>query len=98
MAFAAKDGTQHTNADSMRTRNAMSSAPAPQQQEREGGHDAQGLEELKQAFDEVMMALASGQKPDPQTVKDLIQYFNQFIGEEEQEGGSEAGEPWEGGQ
>jgi len=97
MAFPAKDGTMHTNADSMRTRNAMSSAPEPQA---EGGeHDAQGLDQLKQAFDEVMMALASGQKPDPQTVKDLIQYFNQFIQEEEQEGGGEeSGEPWEGGQ
>jgi len=87
MAFPAKDGTKYTNADSMRSHNAMSSAPAPQ----DGEHDGQNLEELKQAFEEVITAIGSGQKPDPQTVKDLIQYFDQFIGEEQQEG-SEGGE------
>ena len=60
----------------------------------EGGeqaHDPQELEQLKQSFDGVMQALATGQRPDPEMVKQLIDVFNSFITEEEHEehGGDE---------
>ena len=45
--------------------------------------------DTEQAFDGVMQALATGQKPDPQTVQQLIQVFNSFITEEEHEGEGE---------
>ena len=95
MAFPAKDGTMHTNADSMRTRNAMASAPAPAQAE----GDQHNLGEAKQEFDGILAAIQGGQSPDPEAVKSLIEFLEQFTSGEG-EGESEQGEsePWGGGQ
>jgi hypothetical protein len=94
MAFTAKDGSKHTNIDSMKRADAhqMAAAPAagaePDGDEgAEGGtHDPQSLEMLKQDFDSVMQALGSGQQPDPEAIKRLILEFGKFITEEEHEG------------
>jgi len=99
MAFMAKDGSKHTNIDSMKHADAqhmakapVAPAPEPVDAGGEGGaHDPQELEQLKQSFDTVMQALATGQKPDPQTVQQLIEVFNSFITEEQHEG--EGAEP-----
>jgi len=93
MAFPAKDGTKYTNADSMRSHNAMSSAPAPQP---EG--DQHNLGELKQEFDGILQALQSGQQPDPQAAKAVCEFLEQFTGGEEGSGENESAEgesePW----
>lgn len=103
MAFTAKDGSRHTNIDSMKHADARQMAETPNpaatadpngtpSDPGEGGaHDPQALEQLKQSFDSVMQALATGQKPDPQTVQQLIQVFNSFITEEQNEGGEPEG-------
>ena len=96
MAFTAKDGSKHTNIDSMKHSDArqMAATPnpaadlngAPPDPGEGGAHDPQELEQLKQSFDSVMQAIATGQQPDQQTVQQLIQVFNSFITEEEHEG------------
>ena len=101
MAFTAKDGSKHTNIDSMKHADARKMAatpnPAPpaadpgEGDEQGGTHDAGSLEQLKQDFDAVMQALGGGQQPDPEAIKRLILEFGKFITEEEHEG--EGAEP-----
>ena len=95
MAFTAKDGSMHTNINTMKQADArqMAKTPAappagePDGDEQAGGaHDLQELEQLKQAFEGVMGALGQGQMPDSEMCKQLVQYFDQFITEEEHEG------------
>ena len=95
MAFVAKDGSKHTNIDTMKRSDArgMAAAPAPPAPEPDGDegadggtHDAGSLEALKQDFDTVMQALGSGAPPDPEAIKRLIMEFGKFITEEEHEG------------
>lgn len=94
MAFQAKDGSRHTNIDSMRHANArqMANNPAPADN---GGmddglqdgetHDIQNEQELAQAFQQFMQEEAAEGKHDPALCTKLAKYFSQFIQEEEQE-------------
>ena len=100
MAFQAKDGSRHTNIDSMRHANArqMANNPAPsapgpsapasddgQDQGQGETHDIQNEQELAQAFQQFMQEEAQEGGHDPALCAKLAKYFSQFIQEEEQE-------------
>lgn len=65
---------------------AVKPEPKPEAQPEDGGaHDPGELDALKQSFDSVMQALSSGQQPDQDQVRELIDAFSSFIDEEKQE-------------
>lgn len=94
MAFTARDGSKHTNMDTMKRSDASFAAKQPQAPPPEGEeqgegetkmHDDARMEELGQRFEQFMQEMASGQPPDPQNCQALAQAFASFVQEEEQE-------------
>lgn len=89
MAFKAKDGSAHTNHESMKRADAKHAAkqPAPAEHEpdpndqgepQEGEHEISSPEDLMNAFEQHMQQHASGQQPDPHNAKRLQNHFAKF--------------------
>lgn len=86
MAFTAKDGSKHTNHDSMKR--ADSKPPVahqvtdeePAEPHGEGPQEGGAMqpEDLMNAFEQHMQEHASGQLPDPHNSKRLADHFNKF--------------------
>lgn len=99
MAYQSSDGQKFTNRPPMKAHERSMAAKAPaaesdplaQPAEHEGGddqgmaHDQDNMEGLKQAFANVMDAVAQGERPDPQAARELVNYFSTFVNEEQQE-------------
>jgi hypothetical protein len=100
MAFQAKDGSKHTNVDSMKTANAKHMAHQPKAEpqvepsEQSGEpaeemgeqHDIGNIDELTNAMDQHLQEEASGQPHDPANIDRLHKHFSKYLTEEKHEG------------
>jgi hypothetical protein len=96
VAFEAKDGKKSTNRAPMMAHNrsldrqqdqgAVATAD-PLEQPGQDQPQSQGdpTEQVMNDFESVMQAVQSGQQPDPQAAKQLVDYFSQFAQEDHSE-------------
>jgi hypothetical protein len=91
MAFVAKDGSKHTNHDSMKAADSKHMAKTPHEPVSQPDGEAEGpeiqnIDDLQNAFDQHMQEEASGQPHDPHNIAKLKKHFSQYADDERQEG------------
>lgn len=90
MAHVAKDGSKHTNIDSMKRADAKHSMapvahePEPDPQdpaEPQEGEGEMSSDDILNAFEQHMQAHMAGAQPDPHNAKRLADHFSKYVGQ-----------------